>query len=94
MTEPTPLWQTRRFRIAAVAGTVALLSLVLILQNFEGIYVQFFFWEARAPIAGVIFTSMLVGAGLEALARMLWKRRRRMREEAREASARRVEPAD
>ena len=83
---PTPLWQTRKFRIAALASVVGLLVLILILQNFDRIYVQFFFWEARIPIAVVIFISMVVGAGLEVLVRILLRRRKRRRETARQAA--------
>lgn len=85
-TPPTPLWQTRKFRIAALASGVGVLVLILILQNFDRIYVQFFFWEARTPIAVVIFISMLVGAGLEMLVRILLRRRKRRRETARQAA--------
>ena len=82
MTQPTPLWQTRRFRIALIAGLVGVLALVLILQNFDTTEVQFLFWRAEAPLAGVIFTSMLVGAGLQVAGRAVWHRRKRMRQTA------------
>ena len=84
-TPPTPLWQTRRFRIAVMASVVGLLALILILQNFERIDVQFLFWNSRAPIAVVIFVSMVAGAGLEMLVRILLRRRKRRRETARQA---------
>lgn len=83
MTQPTPLWQTRKFRIGLLATIVAVLALVLILQNFDTTEVQFFFWRAEAPLAGVIVTSMLVGAGLQVLVRMLLQRRKRARQTAR-----------
>jgi uncharacterized integral membrane protein len=83
MTPPTPLWQTRKFRIGLLATVVAVLALVLILQNFDTTEVQFFFWRAESPLAGVIFTSMLVGAGLQVLVRMLLQRRKRARQTAR-----------
>jgi uncharacterized integral membrane protein len=82
MTQPTPLWQTRRFRIALLAGLVGGVALVLILQNFDTTEVQFLFWRAEAPLAGVIFTSMLVGAGLQVAGRAVWRRRKRMRQAA------------
>ena len=83
MTEPTPLWQTRKFRIGVLAAVIAVLALVLILQNFDTTEVQFFFWRAEAPLAGVIFTSMLIGAGLQVLVRMVLRRRKRARQGAR-----------
>ena len=71
------IWESRRFRIGVIGGVVALLALVLILQNFDTTEVQFYFWKAEAPLAGVIFTSMLIGAGLQVLIRMWWRKRRR-----------------
>ncbi len=52
----------------------------LILQNFDTTEVQFFFWRAEAPLAGVIFTSMLIGVGLQVLIKMWFKNRSRKRE--------------
>lgn len=83
MTQPTPLWQTRKFRIGLLATVIAVLALVLILQNFDTTEVQFFFWRAEAPLAGVILTSMLIGAGLQVLVRMVLRRRKRARQSAR-----------
>ncbi len=85
MTAPTPLWKTRRFRIAALVTIIGALALTLILQNFDTTEVQFFFWRAEAPLAGVIFTSMLIGAGLEVLVRMVLRRRKQARQAARDA---------
>ena len=81
----TPLWKTRRFRIGALIAVIVALALTLILQNFDTTVVRFFFWRAEAPLAGVIFTSMLIGAGLQVLVRMLLRRRRRLRQALREA---------
>ncbi|HLE39793.1 MAG TPA: lipopolysaccharide assembly protein LapA domain-containing protein [Acidimicrobiia bacterium] len=86
MNEQTPLWQTRKFRIGVLAAVIGALALTLILQNFDTTEVQFFFWRAEAPLAGVIFTSMLIGAGLQVLVKMLLRRRRRQRETQRDAS--------
>ena len=97
MDEETPLWATKKFRIAVLAVVIALLALTLILQNFDTTEVQFFFWKAEAPLAGVIFTAMLLGAGLEATIRMLWRRRKRARQAERERfeeMARRFEDED
>ncbi|WKZ82776.1 MAG: LapA family protein [Acidimicrobiia bacterium] len=77
MERETSIWESRRFRVGLIAGTSALVALILILQNFDTVEVQFFFWRAEAPLAGLIFTSMLVGAGLQALIRLLWRRKRR-----------------
>lgn len=82
---PTPLWKTRKFRIAALAGFVGLLALIVILQNLERWDVQFLFWNVRTSIAATIFTAMLAGAGLEVLLRMVLRRRKRKRVAAREA---------
>jgi uncharacterized integral membrane protein len=84
VTEPTPLWQTRKFRIGLLAAIIGTLALVLILQNFDTTEVQFFFWRAEAPLAGVIFTAILIGAGLQVLLRMAWRRRKRTRQTARD----------
>ena len=80
MTDQTPLWKTRRFRIFAVFILVGVIALVLILQNFDTTEVQLLFWRAEAPLAGVIFTAMLVGAGLEVLIRAMVRRRRQKRQ--------------
>ena len=82
---PTPLWQTRRFRIAVLAGTVGLLALIVILQNLERWDIQFLFWNIRTSIAATIFAAMLAGAGLEVLLRLVLRRRKRKREAARHA---------
>ncbi len=82
-TPPTPLWQTRKFRIAALAGFVGLLALIVILQNLERWDIQFLFWNIRTSIAATIFTAMLAGAGLEVLLRIVLRRRKRKRETAR-----------
>ena len=83
--QPRPsLWESRAFRIGVIGGTVGILSLILILQNFDTTEVQVLFWKGEAPLAGVIFTSMLVGAGLQVLLRMWWRRRRRLRHAERE----------
>ena len=85
MTTPTPLWKTRRFRIFILVAVIAVAVLTLILQNFDTTEVQFYFWRAEAPLAGVILTSMLLGAGLEVMVRMLLRRRKRIREAGRGA---------
>jgi uncharacterized integral membrane protein len=70
-----PVWKTRRFRLLAVFGSLAVLALVLILQNFDTTEVQFLFWTARAPLAWVLVTFMALGAGVEVLIRLLVRRR-------------------
>lgn len=82
---PTPLWKTRKFRIAALAGTVGVLALIVILQNLERWDIQFLFWNVRTSIAATIVTAMLAGAGLEVLLRIVLRRRKRKRVAAREA---------
>jgi uncharacterized integral membrane protein len=94
VTVPTPAWKTRRFRIAVVFGLIGVIALVLILQNFDTTEVQLLFWRAEAPLAGVIFTSMLVGAGLEVGIRALLRRRKRKRQAAQTTVTPRDEPAD
>ncbi|MBI5158194.1 MAG: hypothetical protein HZA58_09335 [Acidimicrobiia bacterium] len=93
-TPPTPLWRTRRFRIAALAGTVVLLALIIILQNLERWDIQFLFWNVRTSIAATIFASMLAGAGLEVLLRLVLRRRKRKRESARLAEHKPEEKTD
>ena len=46
MTDQTPLWKTRRFRIASVFILVGAIALTLILQNFDTTEVQLLFWRA------------------------------------------------
>ncbi len=77
------IWESRAFRIGLIGGVIALLALILILQNFDTTEVQVLFWKGEAPLAGVIFTSMLVGAGIQVLLRMWWRRRKRARQAAR-----------
>ena len=71
-----PLWQTRRFRLMVLYGSLGLLALILILQNFDTTEVQFLFWRAEAPLAWVLMTFMLLGAGVDELVRVLVRRRR------------------
>ena len=91
MTEPhpeaPPVWKTRRFRVGLLFVIVAALILTLVLQNFDTTEVQFFFWRAEAPLAGVIVSAMLLGAAGEILLRALLRRRK-----ARKLEAARVPP--
>jgi uncharacterized integral membrane protein len=71
-----PVWRTRRFRLIVLYGSLGLLALVLILQNFDTTEVQFLFWRAEAPLAWVLITFMGLGAGVDELVRVLVRRRR------------------
>ena len=77
----TPAWKTKQFRLI-VFGALAVLALILILQNFDTTEVQFLFWTGRAPLAWVLLTFMLLGAGVEELIRLLVRRKRAKRTEA------------
>jgi len=76
-----PFWRTRRFRLITF-GIIAVLALILILQNFDRTQVQFLFWDAFAPLAWVLLTFMLLGAGVDELIRVLVRRKRTRRAEA------------
>ncbi|HSM02442.1 MAG TPA: LapA family protein [Acidimicrobiia bacterium] len=93
MTQPTdrPVWQTRRFRLIVLYGVVALLALILILQNFDTTEVQFLCWRAEAPLAWVLMTFMVLGAGVDELVRVVVRRRRAKKEELRRARSERQE---
>ncbi len=77
-----PFWRTRRIRLITF-GIIAVLALILILQNFDRTQVQFLFWDAFAPLAWVLLTFMLLGAGVDELIRALMRRKRTRRAEAR-----------
>lgn len=85
MTQPPeqPVWQTRRFRLIILYGSLGVLALVLILQNFDTTEVQFLFWRAEAPLAWVLMTFMVLGAGVDELVRVLVRRRRSKKAEIR-----------
>lgn len=87
MTQPPeqPVWQTRRFRLIILYGSLGLLALILILQNFDTTEVQFLFWRAEAPLAWVLMTFMVLGAGVDELVRVLVRRRRTRKAEMRRA---------
>jgi len=89
MTQPPekPVWQTRRFRLIVLYGSLGILALVLILQNFEVTTVQFLFWRSEAPLAWVLMTFMVLGAGVDELIRVLVRRRRAKRADMRRARA-------
>ncbi|MEX0825218.1 MAG: LapA family protein [Acidimicrobiia bacterium] len=70
-----PVWQTRRFRLIVFYGSLGLLALILILQNFDTTEVQFLFWRAEAALAWVLITFMILGAGVDELVRVLVRRR-------------------
>lgn len=77
MTQPEqPMWQTRRFRLILLYGLLAVLALILILQNFDTTEVLFLFWRAEAPLAWVLMSFMVLGAGVDELIRVLVRRRR------------------
>lgn len=86
MSDRASVWASRRFRIGVLAGVVVFLAVTLILQNFDTTEVQFFFWRVEAPLAGIIVGAILLGAGLQWLTRLLWRRRKRHQEALREAS--------
>jgi len=75
----TPALKTRRFRLLVLFGAIALLALILVLQNFDTTEVQFLFWRAEAPLAWVLVTFMALGAGVEVLIRLLLRRKRSKR---------------
>jgi uncharacterized integral membrane protein len=85
MTQPPeqPVWQTRRFRLIILYGSLGVLALILILQNFDTTEVQFLFWRAEAPLAWVLMTFMVLGAGVDELVRVLVRRRRSKKAEIR-----------
>jgi uncharacterized integral membrane protein len=85
MTQPPeqPVWQTRRFRLIILYGSLGVLALILILQNFDTTEVQFLFWRAEAPLAWVLMTFMVLGAGVDELVRVLVRRRRAKKAEIR-----------
>lgn len=89
MTQPTdqPVWQTRGFRLIILYGALGVLALILILQNFDTTEVQFLFWRAEAPLAWVLVTFMVLGAGVDELVRVLVRRRRVKQAELRRARA-------
>lgn len=89
MTQPTdqPVWQTRRFRLIVLYGALGVLALILILQNFDTTEVQFLFWRAEAPLAWVLVAFMVLGAGVDELARVLVRKRRAKQAELRRARA-------
>lgn len=78
MTSDQPVWKTRKFRLI-LYGALGLLALIVILQNFDSTEVQFLFWRAQAPLAWVLLTFIILGAGVDELIRMLIRRRRNRR---------------
>ena len=77
-----PLWRTRRFRLIILYGSLGVLALILILQNFDTTEVQFLFWRAEAPLAWVLVAFMVLGAGVDELIRVLVRRRRAKKAES------------
>jgi len=77
-----PFWRTRQFRLIFFA-VIAALALILVLQNFDRTQVQFLFWDAFAPLAWVLLTFMLLGAGIDEMIHLIVRRRRSARAEMR-----------
>ena len=65
----TPAWKTKQFRLI-VFGALAVLALILILQNFDTTEVQFLFWTGRAPLAWVLLSLFGVWFGRQLVFRV------------------------
>lgn len=57
-------------------GVLALVAVILLLQNSQQITVQFLAWDVSAPLFVLIGATLLLGWGLGEVGTRTWNRRR------------------
>jgi uncharacterized integral membrane protein len=76
--EGSPVFRGTGVSVALVVGVViAVLAIVVAVQNTDDVNVDFLGWEVDAPLVAVILTAAVAGVLLDETLGFFWRRRRR-----------------
>ena len=76
--ESRPVFRGTGVSVALLVGVViAVLAIVVTVQNTEDVNVDFLGWEVNAPLVAVILTAAVAGVLLDEILGYFWRRRRR-----------------
>lgn len=76
--EVTPVFRGTGVSAALVVGVVlAILTLIVAVQNTDDVGLDFLFWDVEAPLVAVILAAAIAGVLLDETLGFFWRRRRR-----------------
>ena len=76
--EVTPVFRGTGVSAAMVVGVVlAILAIIVAVQNTNDVNVDFLAWELDAPLVAVILAAAVAGVLLDEILGLFWRRRRR-----------------